>query len=253
MAFLIRWWDRLRSSEPAFPERWQRIIETNVPLLSALDSATQERLHGLIRRFLREKNFESAGDLEIDDEIRLTIAAQACLLHLGLEGPLYPTLRTVIVYPDAYVADEVEEQPGGVEVGQRRIRYGESWGHGTLLLSWRDVLEGAADPGDGTNVVFHEFAHKLDEETGETNGAPALPSQERYQRWQRAFTRAYEQLERAIEYGGSIGPFNPYAAESPAEYFAVATELFFERPGALMAHNAELYQELRDFYHQFSE
>ncbi len=252
MGFLRGWWQRLRLGG-AFPERWQGIIERNVPLLSSLDPETRARLLGLVRQFLREKRFEGANDLEITDEIRLTIAAQACLLHLGLEGPLYPTLRTIIVYPDAYVADDTDRQPGGVEVERREVRSGESWGHGTLVLSWRDVQAGAADPGDGLNVVFHEFAHKLDEETGESNGAPALPNADHYQRWQRVFSRAYEQVQRAIEFGGSIGPYNPYAGESPAEFFAVSTELFFERPGVLRAHNPDLYNELRGFYHQPSQ
>lgn len=230
------------------PDRWQAVLEKNVPLLARLDNEAREALYGCIGRFLREKKFEGVKGQPITEEVKLTVAAQACLLHLNLDGPLYPKLRTIIVYPDVYVADDVELREGGVEVPGREVRAGESWGHGTLLLSWREVIEGAADPGDGHNLIFHEFAHKLDEETGESNGSPILPNPERQKAWERAFSNAFETVRRAIDHGSTIGPFNPYAGTSPAEFFAVATELFFERPGALRAFDHELYQQLEWFY-----
>jgi hypothetical protein len=118
-----------------------------------------------------------------------------------------------------------------------------------MVLSWQEVIDGAADPGDGRNLVFHEFAHKLDEETGDSNGSPVLPNPARQRAWEHAFSNAFETVRRAINHGSTIGPFNPYAASNPAEFFAVATELFFERPGVLRAFDRELYQQLQSFYH----
>ncbi|MFP3855388.1 MAG: M90 family metallopeptidase [Anaerolineales bacterium] len=244
--------DRMRQlfgGRQDLPTRWQNILDDNVPLLARLEPETKHELYSCVHRFLREKKFEGVQGQPINEEVKLTIAAQACLLHLGLEGPLYPKLRTILVYPGAYIADDVERTEEGIELPGKEARAGESWGHGTLLLSWADVVHGAADPGDGSNLVFHEFAHKLDEETGESNGSPVLPSAEHQERWQRAFSNAYETLRRAIDHGSTIGPFNPYAASSPAEFFAVSTELFFERPGALRAFDRDLYQQLQSFYH----
>lgn len=235
------------------PQRWQRILDERVPLLARLDEATRDRLYRCVQQFLREKRFEGVKGQRINEEVKLTIAAQACLLHLDLEGPLFPKLRAIVVYPEAYVADEVDRQQDGVEIEGVQVRAGESWDHGTLLLSWREVLDGAADPADGRNLVLHEFAHKLDEETGESNGSPILPSAERQQQWQRAFSNAFETLRRAIDHGSTIGPYNPYAATSPAEFFAVSTELFFERPGSLKAFDHHLYQQLQAFYHPRKE
>ncbi|MGA9533754.1 MAG: M90 family metallopeptidase, partial [Anaerolineales bacterium] len=232
------------------PASWADVIARRMPYFELLTPADRERLRGLTGRFLQEKNFEGAGGLQIDDEVRATIAAQACLLHLGIDGPLFPTLRTVIVYPGAYRVHGTERRPEGVEVPLSQVRAGESWDYGTLLLSWRDVISSGFDPADGRNVVLHEFAHQLDEETGETNGAPALPSRERYTSWQVVFQRAFDRLQRALAAGEDSAPLQPYAAKNPAEFFAVATEVFFERPAALRAYDRQMYQQLQAYFRQ---
>jgi Mlc titration factor MtfA (ptsG expression regulator) len=226
------------------------MVGHQVPYVHLLTNAERTLLWMLTARFLREKRFEAAGGAKLSDRSKLTIAAQACLLQLGIGGPLFPTLRTVIVYPGAYRAHDTIRRPEGVEIELSQVRAGESWDYGTMVLSWRDVVRGTADPASGHNVVLHEFAHQLDEETGETNGAPSLPDKRRYRSWQAAFRRGFERLQLALEAGQDPSPFIKYASTSPAEYFAIATELFFERPRALHLYDDELFQQLRGFYQQ---
>jgi Mlc titration factor MtfA (ptsG expression regulator) len=246
---LTKTWRRLWR-RPPLPAVWSDVVARRLPYLGLLTSAERDRLRALAARFLRDKNFEGAGGLRINDEIRSIIAAQACLLQLGMDGPLFPTLRTVIVYPGAYRVRGTEQRPEGVEVPLSQVRAGESWDYGTLLLSWRDVVSSAANPSDGRNVVLHEFAHQLDEETGEANGAPALPSRGRYASWHDVFQGAFERLRMDLAAGEHHGPLQPYAAKNPAEFFAVATEAFFERPVELQAYNPALFKQLVDFYQQ---
>lgn len=240
----------LFTSRPSLPAPWSELIDRRIPYARLLTPPERQRLDALTARFLREKRFEGAGGLQVRDEVRVMIAAQACLLQLGIDGPLFPTLRTVIVYPGAYRVDGTEQRPEGVEVPLTQVRAGESWDYGTLLLSWRDVLISAADPTAGHNVVLHEFAHQLDEETGETNGAPALPNRERYADWQAVFQHAFDRLGRELAAGERRGPLRAYAATSPAEFFAVATEVFFERPAGLREYDPSMYEQLKDFYGQ---
>lgn len=248
MDALKRLIDHFRA-RPDAPIRWDRIPE-RIPYVSLLTVAERDRLGELGSRFLRQKRFEGAGGQRIDVNVRSMIAAQACLLHLGLEGPLFPTVRTVIVYPGPYRVQGTEQRPEGVQVPMAQVRSGESWDYGTLVLSWRDVIDGAADPADGRNVVLHEFAHQLDEETGETNGAPALPSRDRYESWQRDFQRAFSRLRMAAATGDRTPPLHTYAASTPAEFFAVSSEVFFERPHALRAYDPAIYQQLQAYYRQ---
>jgi len=237
-------------TRPELPGPAILYLEQHLPYLGELGAAERRQLHILVARFLRDKGFEGAGGLHLTEAIRLTIAGQACLLHLGLAGRLFPTLRTVIVYPGTYRVKETVRQPEGVQLEIHETRAGESWSHGTLVLSWDDVLDGLADPADGWNVVFHEFAHQLDSETGETNGAPALTSAEDYDQWQRVFQEAFGRLQRRLRGGADTYPFDDYDAESPAEFFAAATELFFEIPAELRAAEPAVYRELVAYYRQ---
>lgn len=233
------------------PAEWPAVLRRRFPYFTFLDAEEQDGLLERTRRFLDRANFEGAYGRQVDDEKRLVIAAQACLLCLGWDdGPLFPTLRVIIVYPGVYRADETVQQPEGTEIRQRVTRSGESWSHGTVLLSWQDVRHGARDPLDGYNVVWHEFAHQLDEETGQTNGAPALEDRRAYEEWQSVWSKAYTELETALARGQPPPILNDYAAESPAEFFAVATEWFFERPFDLHSSAPELYAQLRSFYRQ---
>ncbi len=238
---------RRKLMEQPLPPEWLAIIERNVEYYHHLTDEDRSRLGGLTRIFLDETIFEGAGGLELTDEIRVTIAAQACLLLLGLEQDTYADLRTVIVYPGAFVV------PYDVHLGdwlvnrESRVLSGESWGHGTVILSWHDVVAGTADLRDGYNVVFHEFAHRLDQESGSANGAPDLPERSMYAGWARVLGREYQGLIDDLEHHRPT-ELDGYGAESPAEFFAVATEFFFERPHRMRAHHPELYEQFRLFY-----
>lgn len=226
--------------------RWS-IIRRRVPLIASLSDATQRELGGIVQILLKEKQFLGAGGLEMTDEIRVTIAAQAALLLLGRETNYYPTLKTIYVYPHAYASHLTQHNPDGTVTEGVQPRLGESWHRGGLVLSWSDVVRGAADAHDGHNVTLHEFAHQLDGEWGGMEGAPALPSAGRYRDWARVLGKEYAELISELHRGHHT-LLDPYGATNPAEFFAVATELFFERPDAMRKHYPELYDQLRMFY-----
>jgi MtfA peptidase len=242
---------RLRSAP--FPAAWLQIIEKNAPFYSWLPDADRQELHGLVQIFLAEKSFEGCGGLELTDEIKLTIAAQACLLLLHRETDIYPRLITILVYPSAYVAKGVERigsHIGGDLVLEGNIHpLGESSSSGIVVLSWDDVKSGASDFDDGQNLVLHEFAHQLDGEDGELNGAPLLEQPGQYVAWARVLNDEYERLQRDSRLGRS-SVLDQYGASDPAEFFAVATECFFEKPAILRKRHPELYEELKSFYRQ---
>lgn len=233
-----------------FPAKWRTILEKNVPLFSRLAEADQMELQGHIQVFLAEKRFEGAGGLQITDEIRVTIAAQACILLLHSDGRnYYPGLYSIIVYPHAYIARHYARDPLGIVTEELQPRLGESWSRGAVVLSWDSIRMGAADIHDGHNVVFHEFAHQLDAESGGANGAPILPRRSMYIAWARVLGREYEALRQDVM-AGRKPLLDRYGATNPAEFFAVATEYFFERPVELKRIHPKLYEELRLYYHQ---
>jgi Mlc titration factor MtfA (ptsG expression regulator) len=240
---------RNRLMQKLMPEDWLAILRVNVPYYNCLPQEDQHRLQGLIHIFLDEKSFEGVGGLEMTDEIRLTIAAQACILMLHRHEDLYPELRTIIVYPHTYHVQETIRRPEGTEIESSQIRLGESWSYGTVVLSWDNVLHGASDIHDGENVVYHEFAHQLDNETGIANGAPDLPGRSRYLAWARVISQEYSSLVKHLRQNRPE-VFRSYGALSPAEFFAVATELFFEKPIQLRSQHPALYEQLQLFYQQ---
>ncbi|WZP00624.1 zinc-dependent peptidase [Isosphaeraceae bacterium EP7] len=233
-----------------FPADWEAILRKNVPLDARLDEADRAELRGHIQVFLAEKHFEGCGGLELTDEIKVTIAAQACLLLLHRETDYYRKLITVLVYPAAYQAKSVENLGGGMVLeGGEEGRLGEAWAGGVVVLSWDDVRSGSADLRDGHNVVLHEFAHQLDQEDGVADGAPILEQRGQYVAWARVLGTEYEQLRNSR--GKSV--LNRYGATKPAEFFAVATECFFEKPMQLKRKHPELYEELKEYYRQDPE
>jgi Mlc titration factor MtfA (ptsG expression regulator) len=235
-------------SEP-FPPPWIEIIERNVPYYRYLTPDERGELHGHIQIFLHEKDFEGCEGLEITDEIRVTIAAQACLLLLHRETDYFPMLTSILVYPRHYFARTSRQLPGGVVAEGVQGRLGESWKRGPIVLSWNDVLHGAADPNDGHNVVFHEFAHALDSESGALEGAPELPDATMYTAWARVLGAEYNNL--LVDLERNHRPLiDAYGATSPAEFFAVVTEAFFEKPRQLKRRHPELYEQLHEFYQQ---
>lgn len=240
-----------RRAEP-FPAGWLEIIERNVPYYGRLPEPDRTELQGHIQVFLDEKHFEGCGGLELTDEIKVTIAAQACLLLLHRETDYYKRLITILVYPSAYVANGVESLGGGLVLEGPQGRLGEAWTDGVVVLSWDDVRSGAADIRDGQNVVLHEFAHQLDQEDGVADGAPTLAHRSSYVAWARHLGSEYEQL-RKDENQGRKTVLDTYGATNPAEFFAVATECFFEKPAQLRKKHPELYEELKAYYRQDPE
>lgn len=244
------WWRRRqrrsRAAEP-FGEAWSALLWRRLPIYRTVPEPLRAQLHGLILNLLAEKQFVGCAGLRVDDEMRLTIAAQAALLQLNRNDDLYPEVQSILVYPDRFFAEHQVRDDAGVHHRERRLLSGESWQHGKVIVSWRDVADGAVHASDGYNVVLHEFAHALDHETGSANGLPLLPATMNTHEWQRTLSDAYARLCRQVN-AGEETLLDPYGAESPAEFFAVATETFFELPLALRAQEPDLYRQLALFY-----
>lgn len=221
------------------------MIARQVPLLRRLPAELQAPLEGRINLFLDQVEFIGRGGLELREEMRLAIAAQAALLVVNTEA-WYRTLRTVLVYPGAFKSRQARHD-GYVVREQETVRTGESWAHGPVVLSWAHSAEGAADAEDGHNVVIHEFAHQLDSLSGDADGMPVLANGRQEAEWAAAFTEGYERLCRQLELG--LRPvLDPYGAEGFEEYFAVSVEAFFERPAALQEAEPEVYEQLSRFF-----
>ncbi len=231
------------------PPQWEAIVNRRVSYYCLLPPDRQEDLRALIQVFLDEKPFEGCGGLEITDEIRLTVAGNACILLLGGQSDMYPKLRTILVYPHPYLAPRSDLQPDGTVSEGLQPRIGESWSFGNIVLSWDSVLRDASNPQKGRNVVFHEFAHQLDAESGSAPGAPILPAGATYADWARVLGSEYEALINSIEHNQPT-LLDEYGATSPAEFFAVATESFFLRPVELKSRHPELYKQLKLYYRQ---
>jgi Mlc titration factor MtfA (ptsG expression regulator) len=207
----------------------------------------QLRLKQQIQVFVAENAFVGCDGLSITDEIRVTIAAQACLLILQRPGKHFPNLRQILVYPASFVVNRVHTDGIGVAHHARQVLAGESWSQGQVILSWHDTLEGAAIADDGQNVVIHEFAHQLDQETGAANGAPMLRRRAHYARWSQVLGAEFKALQ-AGAWQDEVSLFSDYGATDPAEFFAVISEVFFEQPRRMAAQHPALYQELTQFY-----
>jgi MtfA peptidase len=245
----LRKWRRRRLGELPFPAGWLGILQERVPYYRLLSHDEQTELRKLIRVFLAEKKFEGCGGLEITDEIRVTIAAQACILLLNREHDYYAGLRSVLVYPSSYRAPSKFVDPVGVVHEGDQSRLGEAWLRGAIILSWDDVRRDSGDFQDGHNVTLHEFAHQLDQQDGTFDGAPLLEKRSHYRSWARVLMKEYRALGEAAERGQET-LIDQYGATDPAEFFAVITEAFFESPKALEKKHPELYAELKKFFHQ---
>ena len=240
--------DRLRGRP--FPAAWKAIINRNLPIFRRLPASDQAELLGHIQVFLAEKRFEGCGGLELTDEIRVTIAAQACLLLLHRETDYYTELTSILVYPSTYVANEERYLGNNIWEQGEESRLGHTGRRiGSLVLAWDEVKCGAADPADGKNLVLHEFAHQLDFEDRATDGAPALTTRAEYLAWARVMSREFAALQKADD-AGTPTLLDTYGATNPAEFFAVATEAFFERPIIMRAKQPALYAQLAAFYRQ---
>lgn len=238
---------RQRIRSRPFPDAWRKILRTRVPLFRRLPTDLQLQLKKHIQVFVAEKVFVGCNGVEVTDDMRITIAAQACLLILNRPTDYYPGLRQILIYPSAFVVNKKQTDDAGVLQEQRQALAGESWTQGQVILSWEDTQEGADIIDDGRNVVMHEFAHQLDQETGSANGAPVLRGRSDYQHWSSVLSKEFAALQsRALHHQHSL--LSHYGATNPAEFFAVATEVFFEQPQQLAAESPELYNELRTVY-----
>jgi MtfA peptidase len=235
---------RARLRAKPFPAAWRRILRRRVPLVARLPAELQLRLKGHIHVFIAEKPFIGCRGQRITDEVRVTIAAHACLLLLGHQRPdCYPRLRQILVYPDAFIADRERSVGAGLVQAQRHTLAGESWTQGQVILSWADVVAGGADPSDGRNVALHEFAHQVDQDSGVADGRPWRPNPAKRRRWAKVMDEALRRLQ--TEPSPLI---DSYGASDPAEFFAVVTEVFFERPRELAAEAPAAYGELAELY-----
>jgi len=237
---------KLIAAQP-FPKQWRTIIKHNVPYFHSMPADLQLQLKQHVLIFLNEKQFYGFEGIEINDEIKTTIAVQACLLLLNRQTDYYPKLKSIYVYPSAFITSHQSRDAAGVVHENRRVLSGESWDLGKVILSWTDTKEGAADISDGRNVDIHEFAHQLDQETGTANGAPYLRHKSRHC-WSDILSQEYEKL-RVQTAQGKSSLMDKYGASNPAEFFAVASEVFFEQPQEMLKFHPELYQQLHGFYH----
>jgi MtfA peptidase len=239
---------RKRLKGQPLPPAWETVLE-HIPLYGRLTEPDRQELKGHIQVFLAEKTFEGCGGLDVTDEVRVTIAAQACILLLHRETGYYPGLSSIIVYPGEYLAPQVEVDESGVVTEGTDRRSGESWQEGALVLSWEDVLAEGLDVHDCYNVVLHEFAHQLDAEEGITSEALLLPKGSRHRLLAEELERGYLRLRHDVAHGRTT-VLDPYGEESLEEFFAVATECFFERPRLLREGHSGLYTELALYYRQ---
>ncbi|MCW8839709.1 MAG: zinc-dependent peptidase [Gammaproteobacteria bacterium] len=248
--WLQRWWRarvllKKRIAEPV----WRRVV-ADVPVIARLSSADQHRLRKLSSFFLHQKVIVGAAGMELDEYMRAVIAAQASLLVLNLGLEYYAGWVEIIVYPDAFIVSHGQQDDAGVMHHSRRALSGEAWGRGPVILSWEDIRpKPYAAHGHGLNVVLHEFAHKLDLLDGSANGMPPLHSSMPPQQWSDDFTRAYHRMLSHLDHGHR-SRIDPYAIESPAEFFAVVSEFFFEKPELLQEELPAVYAELVAFYRQ---
>jgi len=240
--------EKLKAEKP--PKEWIEILDRNFPLFGRLTPDDRKELLGHIQVFIDEKYFEGCGGLALTDEIRVTIAAQACLLLLHRDTDYYPNLTSILVYPSGYTAHESRYIGGGLWEEGPEDRLGHTAHNlGALVLAWDAAQHGALNPSDGSNVVLHEFAHQLDFENRSADGTPDLDTRAEYESWSRVMTAEFDRLRQSIPYEYD-SVLDIYGAQNPTEFFAVATEAFFETPRALLAMHPELYGALMRYFRQ---
>jgi Mlc titration factor MtfA (ptsG expression regulator) len=238
---------RTKIKSQPFKKQWRKIIQQRMPYFREMPADLQLQLKQHIQVFLAEKNFIGCNGVKITDEIKITVAAQACLLLLNRKTDYYPRLNTILVYPRAFIKEQESMHSDGVLHTKKMALAGESWGFGKVVLSWQDTLEGAKIPDDGRNVVIHEFAHQLDQENGQANGAPILDKGQNYKCWSEVFSSQFEQLKKQAKTGKPL-LFDYYGATDPAEFFAVASEVFFEKAIKFHDEYPILYRQLKQYY-----
>jgi len=238
---------RKKSRDTDFPKNWQFILSQQWPLYSRLPDLLKQNLHERIKLFLNEKQFVGCNGFEVNEQHKLLIAAQACLLIVNKPFDYFDKLTSILIYPSAFIVNRDHLQNDGTIKELQNINTGEAWETGKVILSWDDVYAGMINISDGHNVVLHEFAHLLDYTNGSANGAPLLEHAVNYNQWSKIFSAAHERLTHAINHGHHSF-INPYGATNPAEFFAVSSELFFEKSQLFQNQEPDLHQQLVRFY-----
>ena len=244
-------WNPFSSALPSIDAARFLALEAALPLLDHLSPAQRLALRQLTLEFIAGRQWHGAHGLELTQEMQLAIALQACLLVLELGLDWYEDWVGIVVYPGDFLIPRAQTDADGVVHEYDEAALGEAWEGGPLLISWFAGPEGAASrwEAEGVNIVIHEFAHKLDMRNGSADGMPPLHPGMSAQRWRQAFAPAYADFCRRVD-GGEDTELDPYAAESPAEFFAVLSESFFEDPALLQDEYPQIYAQLRQFYRQ---
>ncbi len=237
---------RARIVNREFPVQWEGILVKSLPIYTQLADSIKQELHGHIQVFLSEKEFVGCAGLAVTEKMRVIIAAQACLLVLNRPSRSYSGLHYIYIYPSSFKVNRTVRDELGLVSEQSHHLLGESWDSGKVILAWDQVAEGVRNFKDGHNVVLHEFAHQLDHESGVTNGAPLLYTQGAYKQWAQVLAKEFESLQRLDPAQRSV--IDQYGATNPAEFFAVATETFFEEPERMSRHHQELFDQLKAYY-----
>ena len=238
---------RQRLQRTPFPAEWERILFERLRFYPRMPELLRQELRRHIAVFLAEKRFYGCGGLEISEAIRVLIAAQACLLILNRKTDCYGKLQSILVYPSAFIVNRELVDEAGVCTTRREPRIGESWEVGRVIIAWDEVEGDAGDRFEGENVVLHEFAHQLDQEDGIADGTPVLDSVARYRMWAEVLGSEFRTLRDKASRGEATVMAH-YGAEDAGEFFAVATESFFEQPERLSKEHPALYAALRDYY-----
>jgi hypothetical protein len=236
-----------RIKKRPFPPLWNAIVENNLPIYLCLSPAERKRLQGHIQVFLASKQFIGCAGLQVTEEMKVVVAAVACLLLLNERGKYFPRLSSILLYPSAYLVNEKTSADNFVVEEKRVARLGESWVNDQLVLSWEQVKRDTGNWRDGHNVVLHEFAHQLDQEDGKAEGVPILQRAEDYSIWAKVMTEEYHKLCNDLQEGVRT-VIDSYGATNPAEFFAVVTETFFEKPHQLLKKHPALYKQLQRYY-----
>lgn len=231
-----------------FPDTWRAYLKANVAFYAALTPPEREKLERDLRLLVAEKHWEGHGGQEVTEEIQVTVAAQACLLVLPRDEDEFGHVESILIYPGAYLTPS-QKRMGAVVTETAQPTEGSAAQWGTVVLSWADALAGGRCRTDGQNVVFHEFAHQLDMKDGDADGVPYLDTRAQVEEWSQVMSAEYQALTAAVAQGHPT-LINPYGATNAAEFFAVTTELFFERPSALHAQHPRLFDVLQGYYRQ---
>lgn len=229
---------------PLTPQQ-REVLARLVPIVRRVPDTLRPKLEGKINLFLDQVTFHANGGLELSEEMRLSIAAQACLLIVN--SPVwYDTIRTVLIYPESVLTGRKVHDGFVVHEHDSHLA-GESWNRGPVVLAWDHALQGGLDADDGYNVVIHEFAHQLDSLTGHTDGIPILRKGQRYDRWEKAMLDAYHGHVERVQ-SGHHSLIDPYGATNHQEFFAEAVVTFFEKPRAMQREEPALYAQLAELF-----